>query len=92
MIELIRDYYVDPDPHCYVLRRRGVGTNKKGEMVETEKTIGYYGSVAQAIEGAKNHCLREKLTEDKFTLTEAIRAIEALNNEFIKILNQNVKG
>ena len=92
MIELIRDYYIDLDPNCYVLKRRAVGTNKKGETVETDKTIGYYGSVAKAIEGAKNHCQHEKLSEDKFTLTEAIRVIETLNNEFIEILKQNVKG
>lgn len=92
MVELVGDYFVEVDSYSYTLKRRGQGVSKKtNEPIITETVIGYYPSLKLAIEGAKDHCIREFLARDKFTLIEAIRLIERIDEEFTKILNERIK-
>ena len=92
MIDLIHDYFIDTDPRNYILKRRYVSKNKKGEMVQRSTVIGYYLNIASAVNGAKEHYQREKLSDDNFTLNEAIEVIKTLNAEFIKILSEKIGG
>ena len=92
MIELVGDYFIEVDSYNYTLKRRSQGVSKKtNEPIITKTVIGYYGSLISAIKGAKDHCSREFLARDRFTLIEAIRLIERLDEEFTKILNEKIK-
>ena len=92
MIELIGDYFVEVDSYNYTLKRRSQGVSKKtNEPIITETVIGYYPSLISAIKAAKNHCGREIMAQDQITLSEAIRIIETIDEEFTKMLNERIK-
>ena len=49
-ITLINGYYVDKDPLNYTLKQKYIGTGKDEQPKEMERTIGYFGSMTDAVE------------------------------------------
>ena len=62
-IELINDYYIEVDPLNYTLKQRFKGSDKAGNPKDSERTIGYYGTVTHAVEEMIKHYCKD-VTKD----------------------------
>lgn len=49
-IKLQDGYFIEIDPLNYTLRQRYSGKTKDGELKESVRTHGYYGSIRQAVD------------------------------------------
>jgi len=74
MIELENGYYIQVDEMNHTLYSKQV--SKEGK--EYTKPVGYYSSVASALEGYYKISVAKKLSVDTFTLKEAV---EIMRNE-----------
>ena len=67
------------------LKRRG----GKTEDVEVYKEpIGYYSSLTNAIKGLHEHIIRQKLSTETLSLSEAIKVIQDSNAKFEGMLSK----
>jgi hypothetical protein len=87
MIVLTDDYVVTTNSHNYILMRDKHKRGKKGEPLYD--VLGYYGSLNSAIIGAKEHCFRERISNDTISLTQAIDISTKVNAEFSDLLNRS---
>ena len=85
MIELINDYYIQVNSLCYILLKK-TGTDKNGNP--TYKTCAYLGSIKSCIERCIDLVQKDKLSQDIFTLTEALKIVKDTQNEFKSLLEE----
>lgn len=87
-VELIDDYIIEVDEagKTYNLYKVSETENKKGELVERKRLIGYMSSIEQCI----LKCVREKIAQDNIdgnlTLKEYLTQFELLKNEIKELL------
>ena len=78
MIRLTDDYYIVLDEMNWTLKKTVHGKSKKGKPITTERILGYYGRVWQAVEAAADYLYREDLGPDAINLEGAVQRYEAL--------------
>lgn len=81
MIRLF-DYVIDADNNCYIVGKERVRKNKDGEEEKYIFMPKYYGSLAQACGAIYKQKAKELVSSGDMTLAQAIKRIEALENEF----------
>ena len=84
MIELINNLVVKVDQYNYALNLRTDSRDKEGNTVY--KSITYHDSLKNAIRGAKEYCIRNKLKDNVRDLEAAIKEINKINKEFEELL------
>ena len=85
MIHLIDNFYVDVDPYNYTLIVDYGKTDKKGRPMR--KSIGYYGSLVQAVKACIEEYVRRGFYDRCVELEEAVDTLsERLNvtDELVK--------
>ena len=90
MVTLIHDLVIDVSQNNYTLMVDKNKCDKKGNPIY--ETVGYYSSLEGAVQGAKNYYIRKKLEADTFTLTEAIKAIQECNKDFMDLIKDLIGG
>lgn len=90
MIKLTGSYVVQVDVHNYILMRDRGKPNKNGSP--TYETLGYFGDLAGALNGAIRHMTRTRLSEGEHELSDAVRVIRECTDEFKGLLKQAVGG
>lgn len=73
MIELENGYFIQVDDMNHTLYTKQV--SKEGN--EYTRPVGYYSSIASALEGYYKICVAKKLDADTFTLKEAIEIMKS---------------
>lgn len=77
MIELLDNYVLDVDDHCYTLKQDTGKTDKRGNRVY--KTLGYFGDITGALNALAKELAREKHKHACTSLNEAVNAIRESN-------------
>lgn len=92
MIHIKDNYYIRPSQLDYVALLVTDGTNANGEKIKSEKLIGYYTTIQNAIIGIKDYYIREELTIVDMELYEAIKTIKEITDEFSELLERLTNG
>lgn len=90
MIKLTGNYVVQVDVHNYILMRDRGKPNKDGSP--TYETLGYFGDLAGALNGAIRHMTRTRLSEGEHELSDAVRVIRECTGEFKGLLERVKEG
>jgi hypothetical protein len=90
-IELFNGYYIEVDDMNCTLRQRYIGEKKNGEKKDAERTIGYYKTVADALERFIRLNRIDKMNGMELSLTEYINEIKKEDTEVMEFL-QGLKG
>ena len=91
MIRIDDTYFIDVDELIYTLKKKRIGKNKKGEEIETETTLGYYSSLQNALTAAMKYDTMIKLSEEEYTLKEAISIVNEVYDRFSRLLKEAIK-
>ena len=91
MIKIDDTYFVDVDELIYILKKKQIGKNKKGEEIETETTLGYYSSLKSALTELIKYDAMIKLSDGEYTLTEAINIVSEVSDRFNRLLEEAIK-
>ena len=91
MIKIDDTYFVDVDELIYILKKKRIDKNKKGEEIETETTLGYYSSLKSALTAAMKYDTMIKLSEEVYTLTESINIANEVSDRFNRLLEEAIK-
>ena len=90
MIKINENYAIDVDRYNYILVKNEHRKDKNGKDVY--KTIGYYNNIKAAFSACAEWCAVENLTNDEFSLKEAVKIIQNTYDEFKKLLEEVVCG
>ena len=85
-IELINDYYIEVDPLNYTLKQRFKGSDKAGNPKDSERTIGYYGTVTHAVEEMIKHYCKNETKSFDGDLIEYAELIDSVGEKAVKAL------
>ena len=86
MIILKHDLVVDTDGYDYTLMLDKHKVDKKGEPVYD--TLSYHGSLTGAVRSARDYCVKKRLNEEVFTLSEAVEEMASITDEFMALLKE----
>lgn len=85
MLMLIDDYCAQSNNYGYTVMRDTGKTNKKtGEPVRV--TLGYVGSIKEALELVKKDMLHNHIKEESMELDEALRLIREQTDRILKAM------
>lgn len=90
MITLINDYVVSVDSTDYTLLIDLHKQDKNGK--DQYKTVGYYSTLENAIQGCIRDINRSQLATDTYTLEEAIKVIKTNNDKLGDLLTKCLGG
>lgn len=88
MIELLDNYVLDVDDHCYTLKQDTGKTDKRGNRVY--KTLGYFGDVTGALHALVKELAREKHKHACTSLNEAVNAIREDNTRVENLIKTEI--
>lgn len=91
MIKIDDTYFVDVDELIYTLKKKRIGKNKNGEEIETSTTLGYYSSLKSALTAAMKYDTMIKLSEEVYTLIEAINIANEVSDRFSRLIEEAIK-
>ena len=87
MTHIYGEFYLDADDNCYMVGKKTVRRVKQddGTTKETDclKDIKYYGTLAQAIKGAYERCLRETVKETDGDVESLCKGVRRLHKAFM---------
>lgn len=86
MIELVDDYVIEVTKFGYNLLIDKHKLDKKGKHIY--QTVGYYGTLTGALNGALKHMNRMRLSEETHSLKEAIQIINHNHKMWYEILER----
>lgn len=86
MVILNNDLIVEVSQNNYTLILDKHKQDKKGNPVY--ETLGYFGTLAGAVYGAREYCIKKKLSENAYELRDAIAEIQRANREFLDMLRK----
>jgi hypothetical protein len=86
MVRVNEDYVVDVDTLSYTAKEDLHNTNKKGEP--TYHTIGYYGTLKQALLGIFEYKARKSLSKGEKSLYEAVKVLSDIKNELMQAIDK----
>lgn len=87
MIRILDDYVVVAGPYDYMLAKDTGRLDKKTKTPEL-RPLSYHGSPRKVILALRDYMVRKSLANVDGDLSEAIRAIEAVDKRFIDVLNR----
>lgn len=90
MVTLIHDLVVDVSQGNYTLMLDRHKLDKKGNPVY--ETLGYYCTLAGAVKGARDYCVKKRLSEMDFNLPKAIHEMNLVDSEFSDLLRKAIRG
>lgn len=88
MIEMLDNYVLDVDDHCYTLKQGTGKTDKLGNRVY--KTLGYFGDVTGALHALAKELAREKHKHACTSLNEAVNAIREANTRVENLIKTEI--
>lgn len=88
MIELLDNYVLDVDDHCYTLKQDTGKTDKRGNRVY--KTLGYFGDVTGALHALAKELAREKHKQGCTSLNGALNAIRESNTRVENLIKTEI--
>lgn len=91
MIRINDEYFVEVDSLNYTLKRKATGVKKDGTPIVTDKIVGYYNDLRNAIFGACEDCKRTEFSKNNYSLNEALTRIQEINDSFTEILKQAIR-
>lgn len=83
MVHIINDYYVTGQARDYALIKDTHKKDKNGDTVY--KTLGYYSSIANAVEATRKIQCRELTAKENMELCEAVNAFKAIADDLRKV-------
>ena len=86
MIRVTENYCIDVDEQCYTVNFDKHQTDKKGNHVYV--TVGYYGTLENAIKGVIKDMNKKQLKDGEHTLKEALTIVKENNNKFTELLRE----
>ena len=92
MIKIKDNFYVRVSELNFTALEKRKAIKKNGEEVDSYKTIGYYGSLINAIKGIREYKIEIELdTEEDIELQDAIDIIDRIKEEFKAVLERHIK-
>lgn len=88
MIHLLDDYYVKLDDGTYRLFRLVKGKTKTGQPTETEKIIGYYGTLKNCLKRCASELLEDELKNKVVELNEAMKVLNNIEQKLERIFER----
>lgn len=88
IINLKNGYYIEIDPLNYTLKQKYIGKTKSGEEKEAVKTLGYYGTMGQAIEEYIRSACRDVTDGETMELKEYAATVD----QAARIAAQGISG
>ena len=87
MINVNGKFKIDADENQFILKEVGTVQDKasKNYGEETQTTLGYYGTLEQAILGLEKILQRRAIKVKDYTLKEFVEEIRAIHEEVIHI-------
>ena len=89
-IKLQDGYFIEIDPLNYTLRQRYSGKTKDGELKESVRTYGYYGSIRQAVDRYITLSQLDFMDGMSVNLKEHVDLIERLNKSAVQRIESAV--
>lgn len=89
MVILNKDLVVEVSQSNYTLMLDKHKQDKKGNPVY--ETLGYYCTLAGAVRGARDYCIKKRLEEHEHSLCEAINEMQKITDEWRDLLHSSVK-
>lgn len=86
MVRINDEYVIDVDEMNYTVKIDMHKKNKKGEDVY--KTVGYYTTMKNALDGVVNNRIARKLLDKDYSLEEALTTIRTIHQEYIDVYNK----
>lgn len=88
MLEINDKFFIDADENQFILKERGTvqDENSKNFGEETQSTLGYFGTVEQALLCLEKIMLRRAIRLKNYTLKEAVELMRSFNNELINCI------
>lgn len=91
MIRLF-DYVIDADDRQYIVGKERVRKDKDGNEEKYIFMPKYYHTIAQACGAIYKQKVKELVSGEDMTLSQAIKKIEELENEFEEYVRKHTKG
>ena len=91
MIKINDKFCIDADENQFILKEFGTvqDENSKNFGEVTQTTLGYYGTLEQALNGLEKILSRRAVKTKDYTLKQAIDEIWKLHNEIFECLKVN---
>ena len=88
MIKINDKYIIDSDENQFIVKEIGVVQDEKSKNYgeETQTTLGYYGTLEQAILGLEKMLQRRAIRIKDYTLKEFVEEIRKIHNEVFKCI------
>lgn len=90
MIHIDDNYAIQSDDRQFILAKRTNGIDKTTGKVVWDK-LGYYTTLANALEALSRRLMREKVSEVDMTLKEALGYLKALEKQVEEWMTYEVK-
>lgn len=81
MIKLKNDYAIVSNSGAFTLVKLGIGKNKDGNEVETQKPIAYHVTLANALQSYSNNRMADLVSNVDLELKDVKQAINELKEE-----------
>ena len=87
MININGKFKIDADENQFILKEVGTVQDKESKNYgeETQTTLGYYGTLEQAILGLEKILQRRAIKVKDYTLQEFVEELRAIHNEIMHI-------
>ena len=87
MVNVNGKFKIDADENQFILKEIGTVQDKESKNYgeETQTTLGYYGTLEQAILGLEKILQRRAIKVKDYTLKEFVEEIRAIHEEVIHI-------
>ena len=87
MINVNGKFKIDADENQFILKEIGTVQDKESKNYgeETQTTLGYYGTLEQAILGLEKILQRRAIKVKDYTLQEFVEELRAIHNEIMHI-------
>lgn len=79
IIKLIENFYIETDPHNFILKQTYIGKDEEGNEKEQIRIIGYYPTIEHALQSLVRH--KALSGEDKLTVEEYVRKTRKWTDE-----------
>lgn len=90
-VELMNGYFVEIDPLNHTLKKRYIGQDKNGISKPSEKVIGYYGNMEQAVKGFVKHNQLDDLGDIRVDFFKYVKLIDEANMRAVKEIKKELK-
>lgn len=75
-INLKLGYFIEMESMCYTLKQKYKGKNRKGNAKDAERSIGYFGSMHNAIERYLKEVASDTLDGEEMELKEYAKRVD----------------